>query len=73
MITKEQNEKYIEDGNHCPQCDSEKITSEEFEFLTATTVFREVRCKECKAKWEENFAITDITDQEIIQDEGVQT
>ncbi len=64
MITPEQNAQYLNDPESCPHCESDSIRAGEFEQTSHNTVFRPVTCNACNKEWEENFILTNITDQE---------
>jgi len=58
-VTEEIQEKYLEDPNRCPYCDSDNINGGHIE-AGDNNAWRFVSCKDCKISWTEDFTLTGI-------------
>jgi DNA-directed RNA polymerase subunit RPC12/RpoP len=56
---------YAYNGTKCPNCGSEDITGEDFDYESNT---RPVSCNSCNARWNETFQLTGFTDLELDQE-----
>ena len=58
-LTEQQKKDYISNPTECPYCNSEEISSGDFEPEIMTV---EVECQSCNSKWLECLKLVDITE-----------
>lgn len=60
-LTKDKIDQYIENPFVCPNCGSDEIISEDFDFESYTVT---VKCHSCKSKWYEIYTLKSIEKHE---------
>lgn len=61
-LTKKQREEYIAHPNYCPYCESEEVSSGNFE-SDDNYGWRDAHCEDCNKNWQDLYTLTGIAEE----------
>ena len=64
MFTKEQQQRYLEDPEACPNCNSRNLVIGQRDFC-GDRVYQNVVCRYCGREWQEVFTLTSIEESQF--------